>query len=93
MHLTIVFLLSISDLLVKLRDSNNNAVYCPGCVQNCKDLNIFIDSFQVLEGTTDLLGTIGGLMLVKQYPMIRYKRKILFSFEDLIGDEEELFLF
>ncbi|KAG4065923.1 hypothetical protein HA402_008919 [Bradysia odoriphaga] len=76
------------DLLVKLRDEKNNAVYCPGCVQNCKDVNIFIDSFQVLEGTTDLLGTIGGLMIVKQYPMIRYKRKILFSFEDLIDHKK-----
>lgn len=72
------------DLLLQFRDEKLKEVNC-NCQQNCVDANIFIDSFQVLEGTTDLLGSIGGFMLVKQYPLIRYKRKVLFTFEDLLG--------
>lgn len=45
----------------------------------------FLDYYQSLYGTNDLLGSIGGFMLVKRYPLLRYKRKILFTFEDLMG--------
>lgn len=56
------------------------------CEQNCVYSNIFIDNYQVLAGSTDLLGTIGALAIVNQYPLIRYKRKVLFSLNDLFGE-------
>lgn len=64
---------------------NEEAAHCY-CEQNCIYSNIFIDFYQVLAGSTDLLGTIGGLAIVNQYPLIRYKRKILFSLNDLFGE-------
>lgn len=56
------------------------------CLQNCITSNVNIDSQQSLEGTTDLLGSIGAIVILRRYPVIRYKRKILFSFVDLLGN-------
>lgn len=64
----------------------NKKIFRCYCEQNCIYSNIFIDFYQVLSGSTDLLGTIGGLATVNQYPLIRYKRKILFSLNDLFGE-------
>lgn len=39
----------------------------------------------MMGDSEDLLGSIGGLVIVKKYPLIRFKRQILFSFTDLLG--------
>lgn len=70
---------------MELKDADDKIVEC-NCLHNCVDSNVFIDSFKTLEDTTELLGTIGALITVRQYPVIRYKRKILFSLTDLFGE-------
>lgn len=71
--------------LIEFHAENQQNYHCY-CEQNCIYSNIFIDFYRVLTGSTDLLGTIGGLAIVNQYPLIRYKRKILFSLNDLFGE-------
>lgn len=68
----------------QLRDASIGIIRCP-CSENCVDTNIFLDTFQELRGATDILGTIGGIVTIETYPLIRYKRKILFSLTDLLG--------
>lgn len=75
-----------TDLLVEFKSAEDEAKnFNCFCEPNCIYSNIFIDFYNVLEGTTDLLGTIGAIIIVKQYPLKRYKRKILFSIVDLFG--------
>lgn len=44
-----------------------------------------VDSILVLANNEDLLGSTGGIVNYKTYPMIRYRRRIMFSVEDLMG--------
>lgn len=44
-----------------------------------------VDSILVLANNEDLLGSTGGIVNYKTYPMIRYRRRIMFSVEDLLG--------
>lgn len=76
-----------TDLLIEFRKGNGgeNDFYECSCQQNCVNSNINLDMQQALEGTTDLIGTIGAIILFHRYPLIRYKRKILFSFVDFLG--------
>lgn len=55
------------------------------CLQNCVDSNVYINAYKILEDTSELLGTIGGIVIIREYPLVRYKRKILFSLTDLFG--------
>lgn len=55
------------------------------CDQNCENLNVMIESTQPLMNQEDLLGSSGGIVTYHNYPMIRYRRKIMFSLEDLLG--------
>lgn len=38
-----------------------------------------------MGNSEDLLGGLGGLVIVKKYPLIRFKRQILFTFTDLLS--------
>ncbi|XP_062551534.1 sodium channel protein Nach [Armigeres subalbatus] len=65
------------------------------CEQNCVDSKVIIERTQVLVGTRKLLGSNGGLVLMKRYPLIRFSRQVLFTFTDLlvsIGGTAGLFL-
>nr|XP_029715164.1 uncharacterized protein LOC109418499 [Aedes albopictus] len=65
------------------------------CEQNCVDSKVIIERTQVLVGTRKLLGSNGGLVLMKKYPLIRFSRQVLFTFTDLlvsIGGTAGLFL-
>lgn len=44
-----------------------------------------VESVEVLTNTGDLLGSCGGIIKYDNYPMIRYRRKVMFSMEDLLG--------
>lgn len=61
------------------------------CLQNCVDSDVFINAYKVLVDTNELLGTIGGILIVREYPLVRYKRKILFSLTDLFGKKKVMF--
>lgn len=53
------------------------------CLPNCLDLKVLIDSTISLSNNADLLGSSGAIITYKAFPTIKYKRKILFSIEDL----------
>ncbi|CAO1409477.1 unnamed protein product [Diamesa serratosioi] len=53
------------------------------CLQNCVDSNVVVEKFQVLSGTRSLLGSIGGLVIMKKYPLIRFQREVMFTLTDL----------
>lgn len=76
------------EMLLKLRSIENGRfrAYDCNCLQNCVGSDVFILGYQELSDTKDLLGTIGGILLVKEYPVLRYKRKILFSLTDFWGN-------
>lgn len=61
------------------------SVHC-NCLQNCVDSNIYINYNRVLKDTSELLGSVGGIVIIRDYPLVRYKRKILFSHTDLFGE-------
>lgn len=61
-----------------------STVHC-GCMQNCVDSDVIINAHKVMYDQNELLGTNGGILTMKDYPVVRYKRKILFSFTDLLG--------
>lgn len=73
-------------MLLELRnnDEKQTSVNCE-CMQNCVDSDVFINSYKALVDTNELLGTIGGIAVVKEYPLVRYKRRILFSITDFFG--------
>lgn len=56
------------------------------CLQNCLDSNVIVEKFQVLKGTKSLLGSIGGLVIMKKYPLIRFQREIIFTLTDFFGE-------
>jgi hypothetical protein len=55
------------------------------CLQNCLDSNVIVEKFQVLKGTKTLLGSIGGLVIMKKYPLIRFQREVIFTLTDFFG--------
>lgn len=65
-------------------NGENSTVHCD-CLQNCVDSNVYINAYKVLEDTSELLGTIGGIVIIREYPLVRYKRKIIFTLTDLFG--------
>lgn len=76
----------ILDNLLQLRDpATPNARTC-FCDPNCEELRVSVDSILVLANNEDLLGSTGGIVNYKTYPMIRYRRRIMFSIEDLLGN-------
>ncbi|XP_040172013.1 sodium channel protein Nach isoform X2 [Anopheles arabiensis] len=54
------------------------------CEQNCVDSKVIIEHRQVLKQTQKLIGSIGGLIVVKRYPLVRFSRQLLFTFTDLL---------
>lgn len=56
------------------------------CLQNCLDSNVIVEKFQVLKGTDSLLGSIGGLVIMKKYPLIRFQREVIFTLTDFFGE-------
>lgn len=70
--------------LLQLRDPETWDGIC-SCDQNCEELNVMVENIVVLANTDDLLGSSGGIIQYQNYPMIRYKRKVMFSWEDLLG--------
>lgn len=73
------------ELLLELRTKETGQSIDCECEQNCVDSDVFINNFKILVDTNELLGTIGGIIIVREYPLVRYKRKILFSLTDLFG--------
>lgn len=70
-------------LLMELHDKVKK-INC-ACPQNCEDADVYTYKSRELAKTAELLGSNGGIVLVREYPMLRYKRKILFSLTDLYG--------
>lgn len=62
------------------------------CLQNCLDSNVIVEKFQVLKGTKALLGSIGGLVIMKKYPLIRFQREVIFTLTDFFGTNSKSFL-
>ncbi|XP_058449237.1 uncharacterized protein LOC131429203 [Malaya genurostris] len=63
--------------------SGQETVQC-FCEPNCVDSKVIIEKVQILIGTRKLLGSNGGLVIMKRYPLIRFSRQVLFSFTDLL---------
>lgn len=55
------------------------------CLQNCLESNVIVEKYQHLKGTKQLLGSIGGLMIMKKYPLIRFQREVIFTLTDFFG--------
>lgn len=70
--------------MLELQTSKIKSIDC-ACLQNCVDSDVFTNAFKMLVDTNELLGTIGGIVIVREYPLVRYRRKILFSLTDLYG--------
>ncbi|XP_021701415.1 pickpocket protein 11 isoform X2 [Aedes aegypti] len=85
----------LKELFLEFRGGpNHDSINCY-CEQNCVDSKVIIERTQVLIGTRKLLGSNGGLVLMKKYPLIRFSRQVLFTFTDLlvsIGGTAGLFL-
>lgn len=80
---------SIKELFLEFHDDNDNdgheeTIQC-NCLQNCLNSNVIIEKFQVLKGTRQLLGSIGGLVIMKKYPLIRFQREVIFTLTDFFG--------
>lgn len=60
------------------------------CLQNCLGSNVIIEKYQHLQGTKQLLGSIGGLVIMKKYPLIRFQRGVIFTLADLFGKLHEI---
>lgn len=73
------------EVLLELRTKETGQSIDCECEQNCVDSDVFINAYKILVDTNELLGTIGGIIIVREYPLVRYKRKILFSLTDLFG--------
>ncbi|XP_058816413.1 sodium channel protein Nach [Topomyia yanbarensis] len=67
----------------RAQHSTGESVEC-FCEQNCVDSKVIIEKTQVLKGTRKLLGSNGGLVIMKRYPLIRFSRQVLFTFTDLL---------
>uniref|UniRef100_A0A336KHS0 CSON009699 protein n=1 Tax=Culicoides sonorensis TaxID=179676 RepID=A0A336KHS0_CULSO len=65
------------------------------CMTNCEDTEIVVERIQKLSGASDIVGSLGGLVITKKYPQVRYYRQQLFTFTDLlisIGGAAGLFI-
>uniref|UniRef100_A0A182NBU8 Sodium channel protein Nach n=1 Tax=Anopheles dirus TaxID=7168 RepID=A0A182NBU8_9DIPT len=72
-------------LFLEFKESNNDKKGVPCyCEQNCVDSKVIIEHRQVLKQTQKLIGSIGGLIVVKRYPLVRFSRQLLFTFTDLL---------
>lgn len=72
-------------LFLELRTKTNKSIEC-GCLQNCVDSDVFISGMRTMVDSNQLLGTKGGTATISNYPVLRLKRKILFSLTDLYGE-------
>uniref|UniRef100_A0A182WGM4 Sodium channel protein Nach n=1 Tax=Anopheles minimus TaxID=112268 RepID=A0A182WGM4_9DIPT len=72
-------------LFLEFKQDNNDKKGIPCyCEQNCVDSKVIIEHRQVLKQTQKLIGSIGGLIVVKRYPLVRFSRQLLFTFTDLL---------
>lgn len=74
------------ELFLEFHDSDEHGetIKCE-CLQNCLDSNVIIEKYQHLKGTKQLLGSIGGLVIMKKYPLIRFQREVIFTLTDFFG--------
>ena len=68
----------------EMRNGVEQTVNC-NCLQNCVDSNVVVERYQHLKGTKELLGSIGGLMVMRKYPLIRFQREVIFTLTDFFG--------
>lgn len=69
----------------EMRNGVEQTVNC-NCLQNCVDSNVVVERYQHLKGTKELLGSIGGLMVMRKYPLIRFQREVIFTLTDFFGE-------
>lgn len=78
----------------RLSNGSINFIDCK-CLPNCEDTEIVVERIEKLRGASDIIGSLGGLVITKKYPQIRYYRQQLFTFTDLlisIGGAAGLFI-
>ncbi|XP_058122437.1 sodium channel protein Nach [Anopheles ziemanni] len=72
-------------LFLEFQEDNNDNKGIPCyCEQNCVGSKVIIENKQVLKQTQKLIGSIGGLVVMKRYPLVRFSRQLLFTFTDLL---------
>ncbi|XP_058056476.1 sodium channel protein Nach [Anopheles bellator] len=72
-------------LFLEFKQDNNDQKGIPCyCEQNCVGSKVIIENRQVLKETQKLIGSIGGLVVMKRYPLVRFSRQLLFTFTDLL---------
>lgn len=68
--------------LIELREEDG--LFDCNCEQNCLDL---ITTYDIqIQKSTAYLRSSGAMVSYSEYPLVRYRRKILFSIEDLFGN-------
>lgn len=76
--------------LFHTRRARSGGIYSAPCNCHCCCIHPFMCPFpsilQVLKQTQKLIGSIGGLIVVKRYPLVRFSRQLLFTFTDLLGE-------
>lgn len=68
-----------------LEFSQGDEQFACNCDQNCLDTNVVIERYQHLKDTKTLIGSIGGLIVMKKYPLVRYQREVIFTLTDFFG--------
>lgn len=79
-HRELLLEFQVKDIDGKIKETEN--CYC---LQNCRDSNVIVEKFLVLKGTKALLGSVGGLVIMKKYPLIRFEREVIFTLTDFFG--------
>lgn len=75
------------DMILQLRIPNNGTYShfdCP-CVENCVDSKVS-NKCDYMTDINNLLASKGGNVIARDYPLKRYKRKILYSSTDFWGN-------
>ena len=69
----------------RIMENGRASAYDCHCMQNCVGSDIHILKAVEMEDTNELLGSNGAIVKYRVYPLLRYKRKIIFSLTDFWG--------
>lgn len=69
-------------------DGKEEIIKC-NCLENCVDSIFNVENYQVLKDSKELIGSIGGLVMMRKFPLIRYHRDTVFTLRDFCGKADE----
>lgn len=74
-------------------ENGRGSTYDCRCMQNCVGSDIHIQRVEEMEDANELLGSIGVVVEYRDHPLLRYKRKIIFSLTDFWGKRNAVLFF